>query len=77
MAAGQPPAGTVAVIGEEVLVRGFGLAGARVLPAEDPAAVRAAWQELPGEVVLVILTRPAAAALAGRDRDERLVAVLP
>jgi vacuolar-type H+-ATPase subunit F/Vma7 len=69
--------GTVAAIGEDVLMRGFGLAGARVLPAEEPAAVRAAWQDLPGDVALVILTRAAATVLAGQDRGELLVVVLP
>lgn len=67
--------GTVAVIGEETRVRGFGLAGATVLAADTPAAVRAAWAGLPGEVRLVILTRAAAAAIP--DRGDRLVAVMP
>jgi len=72
-----PATGTVAAIGEEALVGGFGLAGARVLPAGDPAAVRAAWQDLPPGVALVILTPAAAAALVGQDPGRRLVAVLP
>jgi vacuolar-type H+-ATPase subunit F/Vma7 len=67
--------GTVAAIGEEVLVRGFGLAGVLVCPAGDPESVRAAWRGLPDGVALVILTRAAAAALADRDRGRRLVAV--
>jgi vacuolar-type H+-ATPase subunit F/Vma7 len=53
---------TVAVIGEEPLVRGYLLAGAQVLPADDPEQVRAAWRRLPEDVVVVILT-PAAAAV--------------
>lgn len=69
--------GTVAVIGEEVRVRGFGLAGAQVLPAEAPEQVRAAWQELPDCVSLVILTDTAAAALGDLDPGARLVAVMP
>jgi vacuolar-type H+-ATPase subunit F/Vma7 len=81
-AAARPPAsppagGTVAVIGEEVLVRGFGLAGALVLPAAEPVAVRAAWDGLPAGVALVVLTAAAAAALAGQDPGDLLVAVLP
>jgi vacuolar-type H+-ATPase subunit F/Vma7 len=66
---------TVAVIGEEVLVRGFGLAGALVLPADRPEVVRAAWQGLPGDVAVVILTRTAADAL-DRPEEQRLVAVM-
>jgi hypothetical protein len=76
-AASATVAGTAATIGEELLVRGFALAGVQVLPAEEPAAVRDAWLRLPGEVALVILTPAAAAALAGQDRGHRLVAVLP
>ena len=75
MGAAREP-GTVAAIGEEVLVAGFGLAGVRVLPAERPEAVRAAWRDLPGDVALVILT-PAAAAALGEPPLEPLVAVLP
>jgi hypothetical protein len=69
--------GTIAAIGEEVLLRGLGLAGVQVLPADQPEAVRAAWRGLPDPVALVILTPAAAAALAGRDCGGRLVAVLP
>jgi vacuolar-type H+-ATPase subunit F/Vma7 len=71
--------GTVAVIGEETRVRGFGLVGAAVFPADEPAAVRAAWAGLPGDVSLVILTRAAADALSGASPNvgDRLVAVMP
>jgi vacuolar-type H+-ATPase subunit F/Vma7 len=54
--------GTVAVIGEETLVRGYALAGALVLAADDAEAVRAAWRDLPGDVAVVILTEAAAQA---------------
>ena len=53
----------VAVVGESVRVQGFALAGALVLPAEDPAQVRAAWRSLPAGVAVVVLTPHAAAAL--------------
>jgi hypothetical protein len=53
----------VAVIGEGVRVQGFALGGALVLAAEDPAAVRAAWRTLPGDVAVVVLTPRAADAL--------------
>lgn len=68
--------GTVAAIGEEVLVAGLGLAGVQVLPAEQPEAVRAAWRQLPDGVALVVLT-PAAAAALGELPPDRLVVVLP
>ncbi len=78
--------GRVAAIGELVRVQGFGLAGALVLPAEEPADVRAAWRSLPADVLAVILTPAAADALLERDgrlsaeppeREGRLTAVLP
>jgi vacuolar-type H+-ATPase subunit F/Vma7 len=71
--------GRVAVIGEEVAVAGYALAGALVLPAEDDAAVRDAWSGLPEGIDLVVLTRRAADALgATRTADpSRLTAVLP
>lgn len=68
--------GTVAAIGEEVLVAGLGLAGVQVLPAEQPEAVRAAWRQLPDGVALVVLT-PAAAAALGELPPDRLAVVLP
>jgi vacuolar-type H+-ATPase subunit F/Vma7 len=55
--------GEVAAIGAAYRVEGFGLAGVRVRPAEEPADVRAAWQDLPATVAVVVLTRDAAAAL--------------
>ncbi|MFY1670256.1 hypothetical protein ACN27G_09885 [Plantactinospora sp. WMMB334] len=55
--------GTVAVIGAEPLVRGFGLAGAVVLPAGDAERARAAWRQLPADVSVVILTPAAATAV--------------
>ncbi len=53
----------VAVIGEEFAVQGFGLAGVLVLPATGTTQVCTAWQHLPADVDLVILTGPAACAL--------------
>jgi vacuolar-type H+-ATPase subunit F/Vma7 len=52
-----------AVIGEDVFVQGFALAGALVLAAEDAAGARAAWRSLPPDVVVVVLTPVAADAL--------------
>jgi vacuolar-type H+-ATPase subunit F/Vma7 len=63
--------GTVAVIGEETAVRGYALAGAVVVPAEDEAAVRDAWAALDHDVDVVVLTARAAAAL-GPAREAAL-----
>ncbi|MEU9836437.1 hypothetical protein AB0D67_33295 [Streptosporangium sp. NPDC048047] len=57
----------MAIIGEAVRVTGYGLAGALVLPAEDPGEVRAVWRDLDPDVAVAILTPRAAAALAGAD----------
>ncbi|HEY6708605.1 MAG TPA: V-type ATP synthase subunit F [Actinomycetota bacterium] len=56
----------VAVLGEQVRVQGFALAGALVLEAGDAAEVRAAWASLADDVAVVVLTPRAAEAL--RDR---------
>lgn len=55
--------GRVAVLGEEVSVQGYGLAGAVVVVAEDADAVRAAWDSLDEDVAVVILTQTAAQVL--------------
>lgn len=53
----------IAVIGAGTLVAGYGLAGAVVLAAEDDDSVRAAWDGLPEDVAVVVLTAAAARAL--------------
>ncbi|HZV24914.1 MAG TPA: V-type ATP synthase subunit F [Acidothermaceae bacterium] len=58
----------IAVIGEAVRTAGFGLAGAIVFECETPDEVRKAWDALPDDVVSVIVT-PAAAAALRRDVD--------
>lgn len=58
----------VAVIGAPAVVVGFGLAGARVYPAETAEQVRAAWQALPDTVAIVILTPAAAQAVTEQTR---------
>jgi len=55
--------GRIAVLGESARVAPFALAGAIVAPADEPAAVRTAWRALPADVLVVILTPAAAAAL--------------
>jgi vacuolar-type H+-ATPase subunit F/Vma7 len=68
----------IVAIGEELLLAGYALAGVDVLPAEDAAAARAAWEALPADTGLVLLTRSAYAEV-GRDvRGRRVLwAVLP
>ena len=55
--------GNIVVVGEPALVTAYALAGATVMPAESPAAVRQAWQQLPPDTTLVVLTAAAAAVL--------------
>ena len=57
----------VAAIGAQSEVAGFGLAGARLYPADTADQARAAWQALPDAVAVVILTEAAADAI-GADR---------
>jgi vacuolar-type H+-ATPase subunit F/Vma7 len=64
--------GSVAVIGDEPLVRGFALAGALVFAAGDAGEVLDAWRALPDDVALVILTEAAAAALDPQERTGEL-----
>lgn len=66
---------TVAAIGTSAQVAGFALGGARVFPADSAAQVRVAWQALPDDVAVVILTEDAADAV-GTERADRLTVVL-
>lgn len=68
---------SVAAIGAQPEVVGFGLVGVRVCPADTEADVRAAWQGLPEDVAVVILTEAAARALDERARSARLTVVIP
>jgi vacuolar-type H+-ATPase subunit F/Vma7 len=69
----------VAVIGRQVDVGGFALAGAHVYPASSADEVRAAWRSLPPSIGFVLLTAQAAAALDDETRRAAvpLIAVLP
>lgn len=70
----------IVAIGEQERLRGFKLAGMDVDVAEDPADARAAWEALPPDVGLVILTPAAHAALAASELDprgQRLSVVMP
>lgn len=62
--------GLFAVIGGAAHVNGFALAGATVLPAEDPDEVVRAWESLSDDTVVVLLTDTALAAL-GETRTQQ------
>lgn len=67
-----------AVIGEALAVEGYALAGAVVLRADSQAEAAAAWDALPPDTALLIMTARAAGWLAGRlaERPAILTAVL-
>jgi hypothetical protein len=69
----------IAVLGEPIRIQGFGLAGALLLPAEDPGAVNTAWDRLPADVAVAVLTSRAADALGDRRAQRRwpLTVVMP
>jgi len=68
-------ANKIVVLGESVVVDGFALAGAVVVQADDPAAVRKAWATLPVDTAVVVLSA-AAAAVLGTAADARDDAIL-
>jgi vacuolar-type H+-ATPase subunit F/Vma7 len=67
-----------AVIGEALSVEGFGLAGAIVYPADSEADALSAWDSLPADAALLIVTTSAARWLSARlaQRPDLLTAVL-
>ncbi|MCI4354228.1 MAG: hypothetical protein L3K06_02545 [Thermoplasmata archaeon] len=69
----------VVVLGDPLWVEGFALAGATVLPATDPDAVRAAWDVLPEDTVVLVVTADAAETLGSalEDRPYLLSVVIP
>lgn len=60
---------SVAAIGEASLLVGYALAGADIIDATDAQGVRAAWDELPADVELVLLTARSRDALGSRLDD--------
>jgi vacuolar-type H+-ATPase subunit F/Vma7 len=66
-------------IGDGRRLAGFALAGVIVAPAADGAAVRAAWDALPEDTALVILSPDAREHLDDRlgERTSLVWAVLP
>ncbi|MGO9081360.1 MAG: V-type ATP synthase subunit F [Streptosporangiaceae bacterium] len=67
----------VAVLGDELQIQGFALAGAVLCPAADAAAARAACRSLPADVAVLVLTAQAARWLGGATAAELPAAVLP
>ena len=69
----------VAAIGAAPDVTGFRLAGARVYAVDTADQARAAWQNLPDTVAVVILSEAAAKAVGSARRAARapLTVVLP
>ena len=69
---------TAAVIGDELTVEGYALAGAIVHAADSHAEATAAWDALPPDTALVIMTARAATWLTDRlsKRPDILTAVL-
>ena len=56
--------GRVAVIGEPLRIDAYGLAGALLNPATDPAEAVLAWRDLPDDVDVAVLSPNAARWLA-------------
>jgi len=69
----------VAALGDTASVEGFALAGALVFAADDPDAIDAAWDALPDDVGVVILTPLAQHRLQARldDRPHMLTVMSP
>lgn len=66
----------IAVLGESPQVDGWALGGAAVIRAAGPDAVGEAWDALPADIEIVVVT-PRAAGHLGRRLEERLVVTLP
>ena len=69
----------IAALGPTEAVQGFALAGALVLPAADAGAFDRAFDALPDDVGVLVLTANAAHALQGRlpERPRLLPVVIP
>ena len=67
------------MIGEPLRIYGYGLAGAVLCPASDRQQAIRAWQGLPADVDVVVLTATAAAWLGGElaGRPDVLPVTLP
>ena len=69
----------IGVLGETAKVQGFALAGALVFPADRQHDVSAAWDTLPADLGVLILTPAAARQLDSRldERPHLLAVVMP
>jgi vacuolar-type H+-ATPase subunit F/Vma7 len=69
---------TAAAIGEALTIEGYALAGAVVFPADSQDEATAAFDALPANTALLVLTAGAAGWLAGRlgQRPDILTAVM-
>jgi vacuolar-type H+-ATPase subunit F/Vma7 len=63
--------GRIAVLGDPSRVEYYQLSGALVLAAETPEGIVSAWNSLPSDVDLIVLTPRAAAELAKHSHAER------
>jgi vacuolar-type H+-ATPase subunit F/Vma7 len=61
----------IVVLGEATRVSGFALAGATVLEASGAPAVLRAWEILPADTTVLVLTPVAATALRDRLGERR------
>lgn len=71
--------GRIAVLGDGHRIQALAIAGVESHPATTDEEAAAAWQALPHDVAVLILTPEAAGALAHRveERPDLLVTVLP
>jgi vacuolar-type H+-ATPase subunit F/Vma7 len=69
----------IGALGETAKVEGFALAGALVLATDQTGEIDAAWDRLPDDVGVLILTPAAATHLRARlgDRPHLLPVVMP
>jgi vacuolar-type H+-ATPase subunit F/Vma7 len=69
----------IVAIGDRQQLEGFALVGVPVVIASTPAGYDAAWNHLPADTGMVILSSDAAEALGARwvERPDTLVAVMP
>jgi vacuolar-type H+-ATPase subunit F/Vma7 len=69
----------IGALGDRHRIQGFAMAGVQALAADNEGDLVAAWQSLPSDIAVLILTKQAATVLAERlhERRDLLVAVLP
>ncbi len=66
----------IVVIGESPRVDVYELAGALVVPVDDPGQARRAWDSLADDVEVVIVTPAVASAVADRRREGPIAVVM-